>query len=94
MDPNAQRTEAVVVRAGIYTAHVSLPAWHKGAITITAPTSVLCVVTGRTRAELPGASLTVAVCLDAVLDTDLHPHDWAGPRVLPPEASAEGSPPR
>ncbi|MFI6358242.1 hypothetical protein ACIBJF_37775 [Streptomyces sp. NPDC050743] len=84
MDLKAQRTEAVVVRAGMYTAHLSLPAWHKGAITVTAPTSVLCEVTGRNRAELPGASLTVAVCLDAVLDSDLHPHDWQLPACNSP----------
>jgi hypothetical protein len=71
-----QRTRARVVRAGNDTAHLSLPAWYGGQITVSTSTLDLAIATGLTRQELLGAELVVTANLAATTDTDVDPHDW------------------
>lgn len=81
-----QRTRARVVRAGNDTAHLSLPAWYGGQITVPTSTLSLMITTGLTRQELLGAELAVTANLAATTDADVDPHDWllAAPAGQPP----------
>jgi hypothetical protein len=70
------RTEAVVVRAGVRTALVSLAAWYHGQILAAVDTWELVAATGHRLPQLPGTWLTVAARLDAIMDEGLELRDW------------------
>ncbi|MFF4755216.1 hypothetical protein ACWD5R_43555 [Streptomyces sp. NPDC002514] len=84
-----QRTYARVVRAGHSTAHLSIPAWCQGQITVGVSTLGLMNATGLTRPELAGTDLIVTANLAAATDTDVDPHGWqlAAPTGRQPAAS-------
>lgn len=69
-----QHTRACVVRAGIDTAHLSIPAWCHGQITISVPTLNVMAATGLELHELRGAELLITANLAAVTDTEVDPH--------------------
>jgi hypothetical protein len=61
---------------GDTTTVIALPDWHSGEILVPVATSLLTHVARRPRVDLLGTWLTVAACLDAVVDTDLYLCDW------------------
>jgi hypothetical protein len=69
-----QRTPAHVVRAGVETTHLSIPAWCQGQITVPVLTLNLMAATGLAHGDLPGAELVVTANLAAVTDTDVDAH--------------------
>ncbi|MEV5086023.1 hypothetical protein AB0K74_47640 [Streptomyces sp. NPDC056159] len=75
-ESNYQRVRARVVRAGPYTAHVAIPAFVAGQITIPVQTFDLMSATGLSHQQLAGAELTVTANVSAIVDTDVDPHGW------------------
>ncbi|MGI5508850.1 hypothetical protein [Streptomyces sp. CA-106131] len=69
-----QRTRARVVRAGIETTHLSIPAWCDGQITVPVLTLNLMAATVLAHDDLPGTELVITANLAAVTDTDVDPH--------------------
>jgi hypothetical protein len=76
MTTDYRRTRARVIRAGNDTAHLSIPAWCGGQITIRAATADLVSATGLSREQLPGADLMVTANVAATVDTDVDPDGW------------------
>jgi hypothetical protein len=83
MGTDYQRTRARVIRAGVETAHLVIPAWCDGQITVPVLTLTLMEATGLERDALPGTGLLVTANLAAVTDTDVDPHGF---EVLQPLA--------
>lgn len=73
--PDRRRTSAVVVRAGDSTAHLSIPAWMHGQITVRVPTADLIAATSLGRDELPGTELGITANLAAATDNDVDPQE-------------------
>lgn len=78
-----QPTRARVVRVGVETTHLSIPAWCNGQITVPVLTLNLMAATGLAFEDLSGADLIITANLAAVTDTDVDPHAFKVFHPLP-----------
>lgn len=70
-----RRVRAQVLRVGQGTTLTLLPSW-RSSIAVSVPTELLLDATGLSRAELPGAELSVEINPDALHDRELRPSGW------------------